>query len=190
MLSLIAVDPGDVHVGVAFFQTEDPDPWSGQGGGDWECVDTQEWTPNEFADGLAETMLVGEIDTIVFERFRLYADLAAEQTGSEFLTSQLIGVIKYLVRINNLHAQRHQEAEGKGAYLPCEMRGGMCAGSQGAKIRTINLVGQGADIKKPTAGVLKSKKMKSTAKRLKAGGHCFDAELHGWHYILNGEHTK
>lgn len=187
MTQLIAVDPGDVHVGVAFFETDEPDPWTGEGGADWACVDTQEWEPMEFADALGETMFEGSLNTLVYERFRLYADKAPEQTGSEFETSQLIGILKYLVRLNNNHvAKHHQVNDIEGRYLPCEMQGGGC--TPRLKMRHVNLVGQMADIKKPTTGVLRSRKIKSTAKRQKTGGHCVDAELHGWHFILNGDH--
>lgn len=189
MHNLLAIDPGDVHVGIAFFATEAPDPWTGKPEhGDWECTDTQELAPMDFADALGETLLAGELETVVFERFRLYADLAAEQVGSEFETSQLIGVIKYLVRLNNNHVAKHHQVNNiEGRYLPCEMQGGGCA--RGLKMRHVVLVGQQADIKKPTQGILRKRQIKSTAKRLKAGGHCFDAELHGWYYILNGDHA-
>lgn len=183
--TLIAVDPGDVHVGVAFFTTEAINPWHQLpvDRAEWRCSDAQEWTPDEFADGLAELMLEGGLDTLVIEKFRLYADKAKEQTGSEFPTAQLIGVLKYLVRINNLHAERHRTVEvAGGGLLSCEQRGGIC--QDGTKIRHVKLVIQPADIKKPTQGVLRHLGVKSVAKQIGAGGHCVDAELHGWHYLL------
>ena len=194
-MKLIAVDPGDTHVGVAFFETDDPDPWTGVGGDKWECVDAQEWSPMDFADALGETLLAGEIETLVIERFRLYGDKANEQVGSEFETAQLIGILKYLVRLNNLHVERHRVLDEKhdagtsgGVLLACEQRGGSC--QDGTPYRHVTLALQMADIKKPTTGILRSRKIKSTAKRLSAGGHAFDAELHGWYYILKGSEGR
>lgn len=187
-MKLIAVDPGDTHVGVAFFETDDPNPWTGGGGDKWECVDAQEWSPMDFADAVGETLLAGEIETLVIERFRLYGDKAQEQTGSEFETAQLIGILKYLVRLNNMHVARHEAVEEGGGLLPCEQRGGTC--QDGTPYRHVTLALQMADIKKPTIGVLRSRKIKSTAKREAAGGHAFDAELHGWYYILKGSEGR
>lgn len=188
--SLIAVDPGDRHVGVAFFTTEEPDPWTGEGSRGWYCADVQEFEPDEFADALAETLLAGELDTLVVETFRLYGDRAIEQTGSQFETSQLIGVLKYLVRINNMHVEKHRLVEqewrsrdGAPGILPCEQRGGTC--QDGTPYRHVTLALQPADIKKPTVAILRKKGIKSVAKAAKAGGHCVDAETHGWRYLLH-----
>lgn len=189
-MKLLAVDPGDTHVGVAFFETDDPDPWTGEGGEKWECIDAQEWKPMDFADAVAETLIAGEIETLVIERFRLYGDKAQEQTGSEFETAQLIGILKYLVRINNMHVERHRHADqiGSGEILSCEQRGGTC--QDGTPFRHVTLALQMADIKKPTVGILRKRGVKSVAKRERAGGHAYDAELHGWYYILKGSEGR
>lgn len=182
---LIAVDPGDRHVGVAFFEAETADPWAAENALEWECVDAQEWKPQEFEDGLASALLAGDVQALVFERFRLYGDKAQEQTGSEFETSQLIGVMKFLVRIHNAHATRHAQAERDlNGLLPCEQRGQSCADPRVAP-KPVVIHGQMADIKVPTRAILRKRGVKSTAARLKAGGHAADAELHGWKYLLD-----
>lgn len=179
---LIAIDPGDKHVGVAFFSTDDD--------GAWYCQDAQQIEHDDFIDGLAEMILMDREapPIVVYEKFRLYADKAELQTGSEFLTSQMIGVIKYLVRVHNQHVDRHDEAEAIGKLMTCELQGGSCQDVKDRPQR-IEIVKQPADIKKPTTGILRTKKIKSVGKAAKKenpgwGDHCIDAELHGWYHIL------
>lgn len=180
---LIAIDPGDRWTGVAFFQRH-PDGW--------ECVDAQEFDPEEFEDALAELLILdrseGQPEYVVYEKWRLYADHAKEKTGSEFPTSQHIGVIKYLVRVHNDHVERHIQAEKQGKMMTCELQGQPCA-DPSARPLHVMLVKQPADIKKPTRGILNKKKIKSVArpisKELYEGReHIVDAELHGWKFIL------
>jgi hypothetical protein len=181
---LIAIDPGDRWTGVAFFATDED--------GAWYCQDADEFeAPSTFEDALADLILMSREEPppiIVYEKWRLYADHAREQTGSEFEASQHIGVIKYLVRVHNDHVDRHERAEAEGKMMTCELQGGIC---EDPKVRPqrITIVKQPADIKKPTAGILRTKKIKSVAKpiarELYSGrDHIVDAELHGWHHIL------
>lgn len=192
MGNLIAIDPGDEYVGVAFFET-DEDPWRESKDKSWSCVDAQEFSPDGFIDAFAESLLDGDsYDVVIYERFRLYGDKSAEQTGSEFLTSQLIGVIKYLVRARNEHVERHALAEAEGKMMTCELGGGMCADPEKV-LKHVELVGYMADIKKPTAGILRTKKIKSVARpiarELYSGrNHIVDAELHGWRWVLKGRY--
>jgi hypothetical protein len=180
---LIAIDPGDKYTGVAFFARD------GQGG--WYCQDAQEFDPHGFEDGLAELLLTPSPEappTIVYEIFRLYGDKAQLQTGSEFLTSQTIGVICYLVRVHNEHVARHEEAEERGLLMSCEQVGGRCH-DPAFRPQRVSLVRQRADDKKPTRGILNKKKIKSVAgpiARAEYGNrdHIKDAELHGWFHIL------
>lgn len=182
---MIAIDPGDVYTGVAFFE-EDPDEPYG-----WRCIDAQEFEPDVFLDGLAESLIDGDLDVVIFEKFRLYADKARMQTGSEFLTAQSIGVIRWLVRNHNAHMRRHIQADtpGSAEILSCEQAGGPCATPKN-EFHEVLLVKQPADIKKPTRGILRGKKIKSVAKPISVkeyGGrdHVVDAELHGWKWILD-----
>lgn len=182
---LIAIDPGDRWTGVAFFTRDDD--------GKWYCEDAQEFEPpEEFEDALA-CMVLDRDGTpppiIVYEKWRLYGDKAKLQTGSEFLASQHIGVIKYIVRVHNEHVDRHEQAEAEGKIMTCELQGGIC---EDPKLRPqrITIVKQGAEIKKPTRGILKHKGIKSVAKPIAREhysnrDHVVDAELHGWKHILD-----
>lgn len=179
---LIAIDPGDRWTGVAFFSVNEAD--------EWYCQDAIEMGRIEFEDALTELVLAErKFPIVVYERFRLYGDKANEQKGSEFDTSQLIGVIKYIVRLHNDHAGRHDLAESLGRMMTCELSGGECA-NPALRPHKIELIGQVADIKKPTAGILRKKGIKSVAKPIArehyAGrDHIVDAELHGWKHILD-----
>lgn len=83
MMKLItAIDPGDKHCGVAWFSNKGT------------LVQTLTWTPDQVICDI-ETM-VSRAHAVVCEEYRLYPWLAAEQGFSEFLTCELIGVIKYL----------------------------------------------------------------------------------------------
>lgn len=179
---LIAIDPGDNHVGVAFF-TRDRD-------GKWYCQDAQQIDdPDEFEEAFADLVLSRTAPpTVIYEIFRLYGDKANEQKGSQFRTSQMVGVIKFVCRLRNQHATRHEEAEAAGKMMTCELRGGQCE-EPGWRVQPVTCVGQVADIKKPVTGILRHKKIKSVGKVAKKenpgwGDHCVDAELHGWYYIL------
>ena len=90
-MAVIAVDPGDVHCGMAEGITKT--------NGQFLVVRAWEATPDECADYVAGWLLSGELEALVVERFSLYADKATQQIGSEFETAQLIGVLKYLVRV-------------------------------------------------------------------------------------------
>lgn len=186
MAVLTAVDPGDVYTGVAFF-----DPADNVHG--WECTGAVEFSPYDFVDALAESVFANEVPILVFERFRLYNDKAVEQTGSEMLTSQQIGQIKMIVRLHNQHCARHVEAEKTGLILPCEIQGYSCADAD-IRWQPTLLIGQRTDIKKPAAGILRGKRIKSVAKPIDRAeysgrGHIVDAELHGWYHILEGSVT-
>lgn len=182
---LIAIDPGDRWTGVAFFAQDEDDAWF--------CQDAQEFEPpQEFEDALADLILNRDgtpPPIIVYEKWRLYEDHAMEQTGSEFEACQHIGVMKFLVRTNNDHFFRHETADKVGKMLTCELGGEMCAKPEN-RPQEITIFKQGAEIKKPTRGILRKKGIKSVAKPISAEfyhsrDHIVDAELHGWKYILD-----
>jgi len=145
---MVTVDPGDRHVGVAYWTFED---------GAWGCEHAQEMEPEQFTDYLRTHLVTGAIGTVVYESWQLYGDKAAEQVGSEMLTSQLIGVIKYLVRQTQVNWPMNAP----------------------------QIFSQQAAIKTPTRAILKKRQVVSVAKRLKQDpdGHAFDAELHGYHFL-------
>jgi hypothetical protein len=182
---LIAIDPGDVYCGVAFFKRY---------GDGWECADAIEFDPDEFDTSLAETVLTPSSPPgtppliIVYEKWRLYADHAKEKTGSEFLATQHIGVIKFIARSAQEHVGRHEQAAADGKFLSCEINHGMCINPK-KQMRSVEIFKQPADIKKPTIGILRKKGIKSVAKPIakaeyKGRDHIVDAELHGWYHIL------
>lgn len=83
---LLAVDPGDEHVGVAWFDKQE---------GGWGCVLVQEMTPAEFRQYLGPALNSGVFGTLVVESWSLRRDMAVKLIGSEMETSQMIGMIKY-----------------------------------------------------------------------------------------------
>ncbi len=89
---VITVDPGDEHVGVAVWG------WVHRTKR-WQCDLAQEVTPMEFVRLLEDHLYKDQTALVVFETFQLYADKAGQQTGSDFPTPQLIGIIKYLVSL-------------------------------------------------------------------------------------------
>lgn len=141
-MRLLAIDPGDVHCGMALFH------------GDRGCQQAWELDPPGCLRYVRGSLEDGELDVLIIEKFVLYPWKAQEQAYSQMLTCQLIGALK----------------------AAWAWWGGEC-----------ELVEQGATIKKPTVGVLRSRKVASKAKQSKAGGHAFDAELHGYYYLLKGK---
>lgn len=90
--ALVAIDPGDAHVGFAVFVMDGAHP---------ACAAAVELTPDEAADRLAGMIARNELHAVAVEKFTLYAEKALAQVGSEMQTPELIGVIKYLVRTHN-----------------------------------------------------------------------------------------
>lgn len=172
--TLLAIDPGDVHVGMALFTKDRTDQDTGYG--PWRCRTAYE---RGWADGLDEVamlMIDGLLDHLVVERFQLYPDLAQEQAGSDMLTSQWIGAATWLVHANEDHLLRHRKARDLAKRLDCDPTGLGCS----IRIRHVEYALQQAAIKKPITGVLRARKIASMARRNKTGGHAQDAELHGY----------
>ena len=92
MRTIVAVDPGGVHVGVAIFKKKPRG---------WVCDWAGEMTPVLFEDWLDLKLASGGINTLIVEEWKLFADKAAQQIGSHMETSQLIGSIKYIYRKAN-----------------------------------------------------------------------------------------
>lgn len=104
----VSVDPGDQHVGWA--------EWSGV-----HCLSACEYTPAAAMVRL-EDLTGGEdepghdLGLVVFERYQLYGWLAAQQSGSEFKTSQLIGAIKYVCSFHVVPVVGQLASVGKETY--------------------------------------------------------------------------
>jgi hypothetical protein len=90
---LLAIDPGDVHVGVAMFAED-------QNGFPY-CEWATEYGHDEGTDFVARQLASYTLCGIALERFNLYQDQKDKQVGSDFPTCEQIGVIKYMVRVNN-----------------------------------------------------------------------------------------
>lgn len=87
----IAIDPGDVHVGWA---------WRMAGvvvSGEWAYTDA----PTKVQSLIETARGDGQTVEVVIEEFVLYPGRAKEQAGSEFKTSQLIGVLKFVCERTN-----------------------------------------------------------------------------------------
>ena len=155
------IDPGDRYIGLAIFEHDEV-------GGFWECTAAATIDCNDpearanFEDVLASRTARGELDILGYEVWRLYEDKAQEQKGSEFLATQLIGVIKHLAR-------RHAH-QNRWPRQPLEL------------VRFL------PDHKKAVAGIMKRRGYKFMSRELKTfGDHAWDAELQG---IYDLEHNR
>lgn len=93
----ISFDPGDVHVGVAVFD---------QG----RCVQCMEQTPLGSLKMLLGLLKDKELDHVVIERYQLYPNKAMLQSGSDMLTSQLIGAMRALAWLYEVPVTLQQAA--------------------------------------------------------------------------------
>jgi len=92
---ILAVDPGDEHVGVAWFDKQEKG---------WACVLVLEMTPDDFDQYLEQALHSGIFRYFVYESWSLRRDMAVKMIGSEFETCQMIGMIKYVVKKVNASA--------------------------------------------------------------------------------------
>lgn len=100
ILNLLAIDPGDVHQGVSYFEIDIAGPTveeflasPGEGG-----VPTlrRHWTRDLSRQNLLDLVETASVDAIVVEEFRLYPDMARQQGYSDFKTSKVIGVLEFI----------------------------------------------------------------------------------------------
>lgn len=88
---ILAIDPGDVHVGWAMGLQINPGEWGIKAG---------EWTRSE---SVKEVERFGkDLDELVMETFVLYPGKAAQQAFSPMLTSELIGKLKLTAEANDV----------------------------------------------------------------------------------------
>lgn len=156
-LGLLAMDPGDVHVGIAWF-AEDANGFP-------VCEWATEYGHDEGTDFVARQLSAGTLSAIALERFNLYEAQKDKQVGSDFPTCEQIGAVKYMVRVHN---------EFEAAWV------------NGDPFRPphVTLYLAGADIKKPIRAQIKARGIAQVAS---GSVHASDAELHGWYRILRGE---
>lgn len=162
---MVAIDPGDKHVGVATFR-------------DGRCTQAFECTPEEGLLCIEKVLANRLAQTIVVEKFTLYPDKAAEQAGSEMLTSEMIGAIKWQVNRHNsivesiAAALAEEEAAGEGS-------------SDDVGAGFVDLVMQPAAIQQPTLAVCRHNGIVPLSP--KTPGHSRSAELHGYHFSFRGQ---
>lgn len=130
---------------------------------DGVCTNAWEMTPVVALEYVRVNLAEQLLDVLVIEEFRLYPWMAKQQSFDDLPTVQLIGALKYLWATCGATVFHRQGEDGE---------------------QTCVLAMQPATIKEPTRNVLRGRKIKSLAKKLKVGGHAADAELHGYHYVL------
>lgn len=106
-----SIDPGDANVGLA--------EWWGT-----ECQVARHTTPDEAVDYVMGVAKEGRLDLLVHERFALYpgAEQGRGQMGSEFLTSQMIGVLKFICRHTGVPVISHLASHHKNYIKKAEFK--------------------------------------------------------------------
>lgn len=145
---ILAVDPGDTYVGMADFE-------------DGRCLDAWECNPAESLRAFRERLILGNLDAIVIEEFRLYPWKATQQAFSQMKTAELIGAFRYL------WASDGNREELSGHYPPVIWHQ------------------QGATIKKVIRAQLRARGVPLVAPTSANGPHANDAELHGYYFLSN-----
>lgn len=87
-MRILAIDPGEVHVGMAYGEGADD-------GSEFDIVKVWEATPLDAVVEVRE-WLEEEIDYLSVEDYRLYPDKMQAQGFSQLRTVRLIGVFEYL----------------------------------------------------------------------------------------------
>lgn len=99
----LSIDPGDSHCGVAEWRTD-------------TIVSAGEVSPLELINLLDREAGSDDIALVVCERWSLHAWQSASLSGNEFLTSQLIGVVKHLCARSAVPYVGQFNSEGKATY--------------------------------------------------------------------------
>lgn len=106
-----SIDPGENNVGFA--------EWSGT-----ECLEARHTEPDVAVDYVMKIAKEGGLGLLVHERFALYpgAEQGRGQMGSEFLTSQMIGVLKFICRHTKVPVVSHLASHHKNLVKRAEFR--------------------------------------------------------------------
>lgn len=169
---ILAVDPGDEHVGVAYGcrylvdrsdEDRDEPPLSGwyTKAPGWRVVDTAEMTPYDFAVWYEEQLWNGRLDIVTVEKWSLYETMARKLIGSEMMTSQLIGFLRIETRMFN---------EAAGVRRPWHAHS------------AVQWEQNPASIQQPTKAVLKRLGIRPVSPA--NPDHQRSAELHLWHTLI------
>lgn len=105
----VSVDPGDRHVGVAL--------WHGP-----VCFKAYETEPDAFVDELVTMIHRDGLALVAYERFLLRGELMAQQQGSEFFTSQLIGATRHLCRRAKIDCVGYRPRDHKDLFKKPEFK--------------------------------------------------------------------
>ena len=108
---LVAVDPGDKHVGIAIW-----DRSLGPGMRSWE-------QDAETALGVLEKEFVVGVQQLVVEKFRLYPDKAGAQSWSPMLTAEMIGALKWMANLYKIPVCEQGASIKKVSRAQCKARG-------------------------------------------------------------------
>lgn len=131
-----------------------------RGSGPWFCTWAAEFTPDTFLPWLVLGLQQRRWTHVVVESWRLFPKAAPIYIGSDMPTSRLIGAIAALVAFVPEDDAWFDEAVGLSLQDP--------------------------QIKVPTRGYLKKRKLRSVAKILGVTlDHASDAELHGYKYLID-----
>lgn len=159
-LRVLAVDPGDKHVGMAVgLAFARPDPDTGGVVAEDELVVAFEVGHIDGLFAIDTAVNAGWVDILVIEDWRLYRDKMEEQVGSRCETARFLGGVEHLVRKYNRFAE-----------------------STGDPNR-VELIEQPASVQAPAKEKLREYRMGRTSKPDQ--GHALSAELHFWHLIFS-----
>lgn len=128
-----SIDPGESKCGVAVFV-------------EGRCAQAVRSTPDECLDKLWEHLSYTGFTrpvAIVLEQFALRADLAAQQTGSQMGTSQMIGAIRWMARHHGVPVQMQTPRQAHSINDPRNTKAVLHDWPQ----RKYRSYGQGADAK-------------------------------------------
>ncbi len=165
---VLAVDPGDDHVGVAAGVGLGQQPTS-----DDELMTSFETTPAAWMITLRSMAICGWVDVLVMEDFVLIPDRAMQQSGSKMHTARLLGAMGWLVADHNLEVgYLIEQAQQNGGALPAE---------SGPAVPIYPFY-QMPSIKATQQSILRSMGVKPEP--CGNSGHARDAQLHWWHFVM------
>jgi hypothetical protein len=99
ILNYLAIDPGDVHQGTAYFEVDFAyNAETQQGDPSLIC----HWTRDLKRTSLLKLVEDAHIDALIVEAYVLYPWMAREQGYSDFPTVKVIGVLQYICELRGI----------------------------------------------------------------------------------------